>query len=299
MVDNRYKYNPDKFRGTTMVEDENTDQTIPTQEILTTGPTVHSFITRFVFCILPVLVSVFSIFLQTVFRNATPDFIPNQAIFLFTPIGLFIVLLVAGWVLYIRELWAGIFSVLVLSIICAGITLMGMSLFSFDYYPRLIELLAFYIPIFSVIISLIMIAITEQYRRSIQYTITNAGIKMRGGIIQIEEHMIPFNQIGRIIMEVGILGRLFHFGTIIPIGVAQWGSELGIRGVGVGGQKGKVSAGVLYAKARQEVARTPLNCLLGVPKPHEIHKILEKFISRQALQGEEQTQYLKKIYEKL
>lgn len=282
-----------------MAEDENTDQIAPTRVILTTSPTVHSYITRFVFCILPILISIFSIFLQTAFRSATPNFIPNQAIFLFTPIGLFIVLLIAGWVLYIRELWVGIFSVLVLSIICAGITLMGMPFFSFDYYPRFIELLAFFIPIFSVIISLIMVAFTELYRRSIQYTITNAGIKMKGGIVQLEEHVIPFNQIGRIIMEVGILGRLFNFGTIIPIGVAQWGSELGIKGVGVGGQKGKVSAGVLYAKARQEVARTPLNCLLGVPQPQEIHTILENFISRQALQGEEQTEYLKKIYEKL
>ena len=282
-----------------MAEDENTDQIAPTRVILATSPTVHSYITRFVFCILPILISIFSIFLQTAFRSATPNFIPNQAIFLFTPIGLFIVLLIAGWVLYIRELWVGIFSVLVLSIICAGITLMGMSFFSFDYYPRFIELLAFFIPIFSVIISLIMVAYTELYRRSIQYTITNAGIKMKGGIVQLEEHVIPFNQIGRIIMEVGILGRLFNFGTIIPIGVAQWGSELGIKGVGVGGQKGKISAGVLYAKARQEVARTPLNCLLGVPQPQEIHRILENFISRQALQGEEQTQYLKKIYDRL
>jgi len=282
-----------------MADDEKADQNHTPLVILTTSPTIHSFITRFIFCISPILVSIFSFFLQTAFRNASPDFVPNQVIFLFTPIGLFVVLLVVGWVLYIRELWAGIFSVLVLSVICAGITLIGMSFFVFDYYPRMIELLDFYIPIFSVIISLIMLVLTELYRRSIQYTITNAGIKMKAGIIQNEEHIIPFNQIGRIIMEVGVLGRLFNFGIIIPIGVAQWGSELGIRGVGVGGQKGNASAGVLYAKARQEVARTPLNCLLGVPHPQEINKILEQFISKQALQGEEQTQYLKKIYEKL
>jgi len=282
-----------------MADNENLDQNVTVQELLVTQPTIQSFFTRFFFCLSPILVTIFSIFLQIAFRQATPDFIPNQMIFLISPIGLFVFLLIVGWVFYIRELWAGILTVLVLSLICAGITLMGMSFLAFDYYPRMIELLAFYIPIFSFIVSVVMVCLTELYRRSIQYTITNVGVKMRGGIVQTEEHLLPFNQIGRIILEVGILGKLFNFGTIVPVGLAQWGSELNIHGASVGGQKGNISGGVLYAKARQEVARTPLNCLFGISRPQETQKILEDHIAKQTIQGEEQTQLLREIYEKL
>jgi hypothetical protein len=177
--------------------------------------------------------------------------------------------------------------------------LLELPLFSLNYYPRFIEIATFFIPIFSVIISFIMIAMTEAYRRSIQYTITNAGINLSGGILKMESHVMPFNQIGRIISEVGILGRIFHFGTIIPISLAQWGSETGIRGVGVGGQRGNVSGGVFYARARQEVATTPLNCLFGIPQPATVYQTLERCISTHSLQGQEQTEYLRKIYEKI
>jgi len=268
-------------------------------DILTTNPTVHSFLMKFFFCLSPLLISILAILLKTYLRGILPAFIPDQSILLLSPICLFIGLVLVGWVLYIREIWMGSLAVLILSGISAWFLMTGISLLSLSYIPHFIELWAFYVLIFSIIVSTVMAFLTEKYRQTIQYTITKRGIKIKGGLWKQEEHLILFNQVGRIVMEQGVLGRIFNFGDIIPVSSAQWGAEIGIRGMGASNQKKNFSLGVGYARARQEIARTPVNCLYGVPNPKQIQELLETSISRAMVQQEEQTQYLKEINEKI
>jgi len=53
----------------------------------------------------------------------------------------------------------------------------------------------------------------------------------------------------------------------------------------------------MFAKGRQELSRSPIDCLYGIPDPEKARKILIRYISRNAETGAEQVSYLKKIYE--
>jgi hypothetical protein len=163
----------------------------------------------------------------------------------------------------------------------------------------LLQWTGFLIQPFSVIAVIIVIAWTEKFRRSIRYTITKAGVRIKGGVWKQQEHMLPHHQIGRVVLEQDQLGSIFHVGTIIPVGTTPWGSEISVRGMGVGGQKDKVSAGLGYAKTRQEGSRYPLDCLYGIREPEKAMALLEQMIYRPAEREEEQASYLKKIYEKM
>lgn len=303
--------------------------------ILATNPDPGGFFYKYLLSLSPLFLVLLSVIAIAVmygimdafsqpFSGAMGMFLPDMSdvssitVLMIAPIGIFAFFAVTGWILRFTEMWTG--SVLSLgfstalgfilvtwlpglSLVLGSILQSGpwvfVPLLSSNRVLYLLTWIAFLIQPFSIFAVITVIVWTEKFRRSIQYTITKEGILIKGGVWRQQEHMLPHHQIGRLVVEQDMVGRLLHTGTIIPVGTAQWGSELSIRGLGMGGQKNNVNIGVGYAKARQEFSRYPLDCLYGVKDPEKVMALLQQMISRPAEWREEQVSYLKKIYEKL
>jgi membrane protein YdbS with pleckstrin-like domain len=221
-------------------------------------------------------------------------------VLMIAPVGIFIIFAVIGWSMRIAEMWTGVALTLVLSGI-VGILLVivtGTGIVQ-DKFLLYLEWIAFLVQPFSIIATIIAIAWLEKFRRSIQYTITDAGVSFRGGIWKKQEHLIPHSQIGRVVLEQNFFGTRYNFGTVIPVSSTRWGEETSFRGIGATGQKDNFGGGILFAKGCQEASRSPLDCLYGISDLGNAQKILAQFTSRQAIQEAEQVSYLKKIYERV
>jgi hypothetical protein len=303
--------------------------------ILATNPDPGGFFYKYTLSLTPLLLIPLSVIAIAViygiidtfsqpFSSALSMFLPDMSdvtlimVLMIAPIGIFAFFAVTGWILRFTEMWTGsalslglstaLGFILVtwlpdLSLYLGSILQSGpwvfVPLMSSNRVLYLLTWTAFLIQPFSILAVTTVIAWTEKFRRSIHYIITKEGIIIKGGVWKQQEHMLPHHQIGRLVVEQDMVGGLFHTGTIIPVGTAQWGSEMSIRGLGMGGQKSNVNIGVGYAKARQEFSRYPLDCLYGVKDPEKVMALLQQLISRPEEWGEEQVSYLKKIYEKL
>jgi hypothetical protein len=74
-----------------------------------------------------------------------------------------------------------------------------------------------YLPTYTIILFIVGLPIVEIYRRSHRYVVTNLRVLLRGGILQIRERSLRYEKITDIDARQGILGKIFGFGTIIPI----------------------------------------------------------------------------------
>lgn len=135
---------------------------------------------------------------------------------------------------------------------------------------------------------------TELHRRAHVYYITDRGIVMEyRGLTKTVRREVLYSQITDIVLEKGLLGKLFGFGNVIPI----TGSGLGLGadtanvGVAVGGGKG-VKGGVIVMGGRGvNVPRSRTFLMLyGVPKPEEAYNAIVE-----AMREAEEAPYLKKI----
>jgi hypothetical protein len=291
-------------------------ETGKTPVILETNPDPRGFFYRYLLALTPLFLLAISFVATAFIRGFAGGFTSNlppsmgslfpgmgdmveMAFLLTSPIGIFALFVMIGWIMRFTEMWTG--SALALGLSGIG----GFLLVTVSPDPSVSPILdllygiVYLIPPASVVSMAIVAAWTEKYRRSIRYTITGEGVITRGGVWKQQEHMLPHHQVGRLVLEQDLLGKLLHTGTILVVGTAQWGSEISVRGLGLSGQKDNVNVGLGYAKARQEVSRSPLDCLYGVRDPDRIMALLERLISRPAERGEEQVSYLRKIYEKL
>jgi hypothetical protein len=286
--------------------------------LLVTNPDSRGFIYKYILGFSPIFLVIICLILRTIMYGITQAFFPGVTtslapfipsmselteitVLMIAPVGIFAFFMCVGWVLRLNELLTGAALALGLSGI-AGILLangMGVVPMSTKYMLYLFEWVAFLIQPFSVIATVIVIVWTEKFRRSIIYTITKEGVRIKGGVWKQQEHLLPHLKIGRVVMEQDLPGRFFHVGTIVPIGIAQWGSEMSIRGVGFGGLKDDFSAGLSYAKAQQEGSQYPLDCLYGIREPEKAMALLEQMIYRPAERQEEQVAILKKINKKI
>jgi hypothetical protein len=286
--------------------------------LLATNPDPKGFIFKYILCLTPLLLVIISwivriliygmiaMIFPSVTSSLTP-FVPNLTnltdwtVLMISPIGIFVLCACIGWVMRLPEVWAGSvlslgFSGLTAFFLVKGILVPAQST---GNPIDLLQWTGFLIQPFSIVAVIIVLAWTEKFRRSIRYAITEDAVRIKGGVWKLQEHILPIHQIGRVVLEQDRLGSIWNVGTVIPIGTTPWGSEMSVRGVGIGGQKDNVSAGLGYAKIRQEGSRYPLDCLYGIKEPQKAIALLERMICRPAKREEEQTSYLKKIYEKI
>jgi hypothetical protein len=295
--------------------------------ILSTSPERMSFLYKYLMAFVPLLLVLACIvvrsILESLFRVSTSSLasaVPSSmspdtagivndysssitgatdiTILMVAPVGIFIFFIAIGWAMQLDEVWTGTLVTLGLSGVTAIVlTFTGSTLGSGEFVIRVLEWIAFLVQPFSLIAAVIVLYAIEKFRQSVHYTITRKGVWIGGGLLGVQEHMIPHNQIGRIVFEQDFFGARYNYGTLIPHTLTRWGAETSIRGVGASGQKDNFGFGVGYAKGREEGSRNPLDCLFGVPDPKKIQKILTEYISRHDDREEEQATYLRKLYE--
>jgi membrane protein YdbS with pleckstrin-like domain len=271
--------------------------------ILVTNPDPRSFLSRYLLALTPLLLVVISFITTAALNGFLNTFNPGltgpvgkifpgmgemmEITVLFTaPVGVFLLFVLIGWALRFSEMWTS-------SALALGLSSLG-GIFLVIFFPvtsvsQIMDLLTTMADLIlpaSAIAVIIVIAWTEKFRRSISYSVTNEGVITRGGVWKRQEHVIPHNQIGGLVLEQDPIMRLLHTGTVIPVIT---------RGPGMGNRKDTGNA----AKAGQEASRHPLDCLYGVRDPEKVMALLEQLILHPAGRGEEQVSYLKKILEKL
>ena len=101
-----------------------------------------------------------------------------------------------------------------------GILVIGTVLMYWQGWQDSYEL---FIPIYSILVSIIGFIFVDIYRRSHHYFITNLRLVFRGGIVRRRERTLRYDKITDVEGSQGILGRIFGFGTIIPITQSGFG----------------------------------------------------------------------------
>lgn len=158
------------------------------------------------------------------------------------------------------------------------------------YWLNLFDSVKIFIPLYTVAISILGFLMVEWYRRSHKYVISNQRIVFKGGIITKEERTLRYDKISDINAKQGVLGQIFHFGTIIPISQSGFGlgadKAFAAGGVELGAKKAKFFG---FAGGEKEVqtprARSYFE-LHGVHPYNEVKKTVEELV-----QGSVITQY--------
>ncbi|WP_457548691.1 PH domain-containing protein [Archaeoglobus sp.] len=260
--------------------------------VFTIRPSVFGFMRRYLLCLTPIV------------ALAAYRFIDKFLYALLTPlkllglgfvVGIFnlsfvlFILLALAWVFRSSEVEGAVGLSLTIPLILALIKINMGSL------GNLIEVYLNNVPTAIFIAVALMLIRTEIYRRTISYKLTDVGVEISGGIWRRQEQAIPYNQIGRVVLEQSIFGRILNYGTVIPVSSAEWGSEYYTRALGVAGKV----AGAGYMRTLKEVSRDPLKCLYGVKNPKKIKEIIEKMMTATFRAEIDQVEYLKKIYEEI
>ena len=245
--------------------------------VLVIRPDPRGFLPRYLLALTPLVVLAISLvasaFLSGFVEGFTTSFagpvrsvlagldeMIQVSVLLTAPVGIYVVFMGIGWKARVTELWAGSALALVLSAL-AGVLLVTISpdrtlspLLDFLYR------VAYLVPPATVLAVLALGAGAELFRRSITYTLSQAGIVTKGGIWKKEERIIPAHQVGELVLEQGGFARLLGIGTIIPIGTAAVGLPV-LR---------KTKA----AQVGKEASRHPLDCLYGIRDPEKVMALL-------------------------
>ncbi|MFN4132897.1 MAG: PH domain-containing protein [Candidatus Hadarchaeales archaeon] len=153
--------------------------------------------------------------------------------------------------------------------------------------------LAFFPPVgaFLLLLAIISIIALIFYSKAFTYFLTNKRIIIYKKFITISSRQIQYDDISDVVVDQGIIGRLFGFGNVIPI--TKSGLGLGMRGwqTGVGGRvgSGPIVVGGPVSGTTIPIA-TPSTCIYGVKEPFAIKDLVFKYQEEYA-----EAPYLKRI----
>ncbi len=139
------------------------------------------------------------------------------------------------------------------------------------------------LPVLLAASSVFGIVLVEFYRRGHRYFVTNHRLILsKRAFASSTIRETYYDRISDLVISQGILGRIFDFGTIIPVSQAGLGTGQDIAGAGVGlaGTKRPVTvgAGVFGAKGTTMPRAATYYSLYGVPKVKEVHTLISDLI---------------------
>lgn len=160
-------------------------------------------------------------------------------------------------------------------------------------------------------IGILGMILTEFYRRSHKYIITNKRLIMGTylGIFGTYERDILYSKIEDLVLKQGFLGKIFKYGTIIPTTASGLGTGADVAkiaagaGMGVGKEEG-VGIGTGIAIGGEKAVIEPRGrswfVLYGVPNPRRIYDlIIAQMHEREPAQYlQKQVELLEKLVEK-
>ncbi len=138
----------------------------------------------------------------------------------------------------------------------------------------------------------------EMHRRAHKYTVTDRRIIFEyNGLFKKIRRDLVYSRVSDIILEKGILGKLFNFGNLIPVSQPGLGLGSDMSFVTLGGSVGKdVRAGLAVTGGRSvKVPRSrSFYMLYGIPHPERVYDMIVE-----AIKASEEAPYLKKILDKM
>lgn len=169
-----------------------------------------------------------------------------------------------------RISWRWIFIMIFVSLISVGITL-GLGLPGEATY---------YI---AIVLSIVGIIGVELFRRSHRFYVTNFRIITQLKFIGYKENALSYDKINNIVIEQPLVGRIFNFGTLIPITASGlgMGDDFTAVTLGAAGKKGEghIIGGAITGGRSINVPRTRSSyALFGVAHPKEIYNIVSGYI---------------------
>lgn len=98
-----------------------------------------------------------------------------------------------------------------------------------------------FLPAYTMLIFLVGLPLVELYRHSHSYILTDHRIVLQGGVLRSKQRVIRYEKISDIESSQALVGKLFGFGTIIPITGSGFGmgNDESFAGGGVAGSTGK------------------------------------------------------------
>lgn len=198
-----------------------------------------------------------------------------------------VLLVVAVIASIIKVLWRIFFLYLTVVLVALGLI----------YWLNLYDSSTVFLPVYTVVVSILGFLLVELFRRSHKYIISNQRLVFKGGVITKEQRTLRYDKITDINTKQGILGQIFGFGTIIPISQSGFGlgSDQSFAGGGVEGSSSKRVGLFGFFGGGREV-QTPRTRsyyeLHGVYPFKEIKKAVENLV-----QGSVSTPYLQKQVE--
>ena len=129
-----------------------------------------------------------------------------------------------------------------------------------------------------IVVSLVGIIGTELYRYTLSYVVTDFRIVTRSSGLLKQERTLLFTKINDLMLIQPFLGRIFNFGTVIPItasGIAT-GGDAAAAGMIAGGKISK--AGIAFAAGGSKSITVPREVaaytLYGISKPKEVYNTI-------------------------
>jgi len=130
-----------------------------------------------------------------------------------------------------------------------------------------------------VVVGLVGDLSVDLYRRGHHYYVTNKRVVMERRFLTVSVRELPISKINDVVVEISLLGRLFNFGTVIPLTASGLGvgEDLALAGsslrvsrfeVGVAGGRG-----VNVPRARTSLA------LYGIPDPEKVSGLLSSLVT--------------------
>jgi len=143
-----------------------------------------------------------------------------------------------------------------------------------------------FLPAINIGIGVLGFIAIDYYRRGFHYTLTNLRLVISRHFFSIDQRVVRYSHIEDISVQQGVIGRLFNYGTVIPItgsglgtgsdqSIAFAAASTEIAGMNLGAGGGSKKS-VTTSKAMPE------ECLFGIKNPIQIRELLSKYINEQS-----------------
>jgi hypothetical protein len=276
------------------------------QVLLTTHPAPAGFLSRYILCLIPVLLVVISLMMLEFMRILVSSFllswgkdlalvVPDLPIIMeivvlsITPVGILLFFIYLGDVVQRPEIWIGAALTLIFSLAGALFFLQGTDIpvLSTIYLQTLLHWVAYLVQPASVMAAVFILAGIEVFRRSLNYTITRDVVIITGGVGKQVENIIPHHNVERILVVQSRLGKLFNTGTVLPQGVVLGNRDLDLRKYPAGYGGAYTGANRGRTVPWQTGSLDPYISLFGVHNPESVRLTLEKAIDLQTDKSQE------------
>ena len=157
-----------------------------------------------------------------------------------------------------------------------------------------------FIPLLTLLVGGGGMVIVDQYRRSFTYYLTDIRIAMHQDFLwfRTSERQVRYNHIEDIKLLQSFFGRIFGFGTVVPVtgsGLGT-GTDEAMMIAAVGGEAKGFAAGLAGGSRRsaRRATQDPRDSLYGVPDPGRVRDLIA-----QNIQDDTGVEHLKRIEELL